>query len=432
MKDGYDRYVTLLNQSQHFPAARLKALQMRGLNRFLQHARDQVPAYRRRLSPLFESSVDLDFSRWEEVPVLTRTDVQRESRDLRAASVPPQSGATQTQHTSGSTGTPLIHHRSQLQHAANQAVLDRLYNWHNIDGNKGLAVLATAYKDPAPYPHGSAANQWRHGYEDGQSFQLDIMTATTEQQLEWLCRQDVSYLTTAPNNARALIETAAESGQALPPLQTIMLSGEVLEAETRELIAQAFGCTVINLYGASESGRLATTCPEHDGLHLHEEISFVEVVDEHGRALPAGQTGRILTTSFYNFAMPLIRYALGDFGAISEAPCPCGRSSRTLKFVAGRQRNLFRFIDGTTKWPDMKMKDLRSIYPFRQMQVVQDQIDHLTVHMVESIAGGEIDHSALQAVFRKSLHPSLSITIQLCDEISRTPGGKFEDFVSKI
>nr|WP_306267954.1 hypothetical protein [Pararhizobium sp. IMCC3301] len=128
MNDGYDRYVSLLSQSQHFPAARLKALQMRGLNRFLQHARDHVPAYRERLSPLFETGADPDFSRWEEVPVLTRGQVQLESRELRAASVPRQAGAAQTKHTSGSTGTPLIHHRSRLQHAANQAVLDRLYN----------------------------------------------------------------------------------------------------------------------------------------------------------------------------------------------------------------------------------------------------------------------------------------------------------------
>ncbi|WP_306257922.1 phenylacetate--CoA ligase family protein [Pararhizobium sp. IMCC21322] len=432
MDDGYDRFVKLLDQSQHFPAQRLKALQDRGLQRFLRHANEEVPANKQRLAPLFSSGPEPDLSRWQEIPILTRSHAQEESRELRAASVPKQAGATQTKHTSGSTGTPLIHHRSELQQTANQAVLDRLFRWYQIDGSKSLIQLTTDYEDRAAYPEGYSGREWYRGNPDGKLFQLDTLKTTTMQQLKWLDRTEAAYLTTFPNNLRGLIEAAQQEDSLPPRFDVVLLSGEVLEEETRKLIADTIAGAVVNLYGASETGRLAASCPEHGTLHIHEEISFLEVVDDHGTPVPDGQTGRLVTTSFYNFAMPLIRYALGDYGAISETPCPCGRQGRTLKFVAGRRRNLFTFVDGTSKWPEMKMKDLRAIYPFRQMQVVQDEIDHLTIHMVRSFDNREIDHQALQEVFRRSLHPSLNITIRLCDEIRRTAGGKFEDFVSNI
>lgn len=432
MEDGYGRFVKLLEQSQHFPAQRMRALQDRGLQRFLRHAYEQVPAYKHRLAPLFSSGPDPDLSKWQEIPVLTRLEAQEESRELRATSVPKQAGAAQTKHTSGSTGTPLIHHRSELQQTANQAVLDRLFQWYRMDGSKALVQLTTDYKDRASYPDGYTGREWYRGHPQGKHFHLDTLETTTAQQLEWLSRKDAAYLNTFPNNARGIIEAAQETHSLFPRFDVVLVSGEVLEDETRKLIGDITAGAVINLFGASETGRLAASCPEYSTLHIHEEISYLEVVDDSGKPVPDGQTGRLVTTSFYNFAMPLIRYALGDYGAVSATPCPCGRGGQTLKFVAGRERNLFRFVDGTSKWPDMKMRDLRKIYTFRQMQVVQDKLDHLTVYMVKSIDGSVIDHAAIQDTFRRSLHPSLNITIRLCDQIGRTAGGKFEDFISKI
>jgi len=432
MDDGYDRFVKLLDQSQHFPAQRLRALQDRGLQRFLRHAYEEVPAYKQRLAPLFSAGPEPDLSRWQDIPVLTRSQAQEASEELKAASVPEQAGATQTQHTSGSTGTPLVHYRSKLQQTANQAVLDRLFQWYQMDGNKSLAQLTTDYHDRASYPDGYAGHEWFRGQPQGDYFHLDTLKTTTMQQLKWLAQKEAAYLNTFPNNARGLIEAAQEANVPPPRFDVVLLSGEVLEDETRKLIADTIADAVINLFGASETGRLAGSCPEYGTLHIHEEISFLEVVDEQGKPVPDGETGRFVTTSFYNFAMPLIRYALGDYGAVSASPCPCGRQGRTLKFVAGRQRNLFRFVDGTSKWPDMKLRELRMIYSFRQMQVVQDKIDHLTVYMVKSTDGSVLDHEALQEVFRRSLHPSLNITIKLCDEIARAASGKFEDFISKI
>lgn len=432
MEEGYRRFTALLEKSETFDEERLCALRHKGLKRFLRHAWEQVPAYKDRLSPLFPHGEDPDISKWLDVPILTRTEVQSESKNLRAKNTPRQAGDTKTQHTSGSTGTPMIHHRSNLQKVANQATFERALRWHSLDGNKRLARLTTNYEGAANYPEGHTNKEWCRGYPQGESFELDNLSTTLSQQLEFLSRNPADYLITFPNNALGLIEEAQSTGAKLPKFEAILVSGEVLDQDTRQALLDHLAPKVVNLYGASETGRLAAECPEHNNLHIHEEVSFLEVVDDQGHPVEPGQIGRILTTSFYNFAMPLIRYASGDYGVLTEKPCPCGRSSRALKFVAGRQRNLFRFVDGTSKWPNMRMKELRPIYAFKQLQVVQDRIDHLTLYMVRSDVEKEIDKNALEEVFRQSLHPSLSISIELQDEMKRSPSGKFEDFISKI
>lgn len=432
MEDGYQRFIALLEKSEAFDKERLLALQHKGLKRFLRHAWEQVPAYKDRLAPLFAGGEDPDISKWDEVPILTRPEVQSESRDLRAANVPHQAGDTETQHTSGSTGTPMIHHRSALQKIANQATWDRILRWNSLDPNKRLAQLKTSYADAASYPNGLRSTAWCRGYPKGASFVLDNLSTNLSQQLEFLSRHTAEYLVAFPSNALGLIEEARRTGDTLPRYEAILVSGEVLDTDSRQTLLENLADKVINLYGASETGRLAADCPEHNHLHIHEEICFVEVVDDDGMPVEDGQIGRIVTTSFYNFAMPLIRYASGDYGAFIDGPCPCGRSSRALKFVAGRQRNLFHFNDGTSKWPNLKMKELRPIYPFKQLQVVQDAPDHLTLYMVPSEQEMPIDKDAFQEVFRRSLHPSLNISIELREEINRSGRGKFEDFISNV
>ncbi|MEP0519977.1 MAG: hypothetical protein ABJO09_01395 [Hyphomicrobiales bacterium] len=432
MEDGYQRFVTLLEKSETFDKERLLTLQHKGLTRFLRHAWEQVPAYKDRLRPLFAGGENPDFSKWHDVPILTRPEVQSESRELRAKNVPRQAGDTETKHTSGSTGTPMIHHRSTLQKLANQATWDRILRWNNIDPGKRLARLTTNYADTASYPNGLKTMEWCRGYPNGESFELDNLSTNLSQQLEFLIRHPSEYLIAFPNNALGLIEEARQNGSKLPRYEALLVSGEVLDTETRQTLLENLADKVINLYGASETGRLAADCPQHNHLHVHEEITFLEVVDDNGMPVEDGQIGRIVTTSFYNFAMPLVRYASGDYGTLIDCPCPCGRSSRALKSVAGRQRNLFHFIDGTSKWPNVKMKELRPIYPFKQLQVIQDQLDHLTLYMVPSEQEMAIDKNAIQEVFRRSLHPTLNISIELRDEIKRVGRGKFEDFISKV
>ena len=58
------------------------------------------------------------------------------------------------------------------------------------------------------------------------------------------------------------------------------------------------------------------------GYHVAAESVLLEVVDETGRLRP-GEIGRVVVTPLHNFAMPLIRCAIGDYAEVGPA-CPAG------------------------------------------------------------------------------------------------------------
>ena len=49
-----------------------------------------------------------------------------------------------------------------------------------------------------------------------------------------------------------------------------------------------------------------------------------------------GERGRLLYTSLFNYAMPLIRYDVGDICVPSDELCSCGRGLPMIKHIEGR------------------------------------------------------------------------------------------------
>jgi phenylacetate-CoA ligase len=72
---------------------------------------------------------------------------------------------------------------------------------------------------------------------------------------------------------------------------------------------------------------------------------YVEVVHD-GQPVPAGKTGEILVTDLLNYAMPMIRYRIGDMGAWAEGPDGSGRSLPRLTSVEGRVTDFVVGDDG--------------------------------------------------------------------------------------
>jgi phenylacetate-coenzyme A ligase PaaK-like adenylate-forming protein len=149
-------------------------------------------------------------------------------------------------------------------------------------------------------------------------------------------------LATYPSVLRQL---AAEqlAGRLAIPLANIATSAEVLTTEVRGLVRQAWSIEVQDTYGATEYAPIASEC-RHGRKHLFENGAVVEVVDEHGRTVPAGEQGaRILLTVLGRFTQPLIRYELSDLVRLSEEPCPCGRPYRVIEAIDGREEDILSF-----------------------------------------------------------------------------------------
>jgi phenylacetate-CoA ligase len=115
----------------------------------------------------------------------------------------------------------------------------------------------------------------------------------------------------------------------------VWAGGETIAPAMRDALARAFGCPVIDEYGASECLSIAFGCREH-WLHLNADWVILEPVDAEGRPVPRGQRSHtVLLTNLANRVQPIVRYDLGDSVLMRAGPCPCGSPLPALR-VEGR------------------------------------------------------------------------------------------------
>src|SRR4030095_14752537 len=121
---------------------------------------------------------------------------------------------------------------------------------------------------------------------------------------------------TYPSNLRYLAAHCHAHGIAVPRLEHVTSFGEVLSDETREECRRAWDVPVIDCYSAQEVGPIALQCPSSEVYHVQSEATLVEVINDEGEPCRAGETGRVLLTPLNNYAMPLLRYEIGDHAVV--------------------------------------------------------------------------------------------------------------------
>jgi phenylacetate-CoA ligase len=424
-----------LQRSQWLSESEIAESQRPLIERLVRHAAAQTEFYRERLAPLFAgsdpASAPVDLSRWGEVPVLRRADAVDHLQTMTARSVPPDSGNAHHGESSGSTGRPLRHMRSARSVAMANALLERIYELFEVDLNGSLAHITLDKQRACMYPGGGSFKGWNIQSPNADLFVLDIR-ATAEEQLEWLERVRPNHVMTYPETLREVVEAAAAQDSSLR-FQTFIATGEVLKPETRDLIATKFGCRTIDVYGAREMGPIAFQCPDEGGYHVCAEALLFELLDEADRPAPAGAYGRIVVTSFYNYAMPFIRYDIGDYALAAAGPCACGRGLTKLDQIAGRTRNLFVMPDGSKKRLQGALVQETSKYlSYRQVQFVQTAIDTIQINYVPGEGDATADDEMLTQLLRRAFHDAVNVRLVPVDRIERGPGMKLEQFVSLV
>ncbi len=124
----------------------------------------------------------------------------------------------------------------------------------------------------------------------------------------------------------------------------VWAGGECLTPAARTAITSAFGCGVVEEYGASECLSLAYGCRE-GWLHVNADWVILEPVDRMFRPTPAGQiSDTVLLTNLANSLQPIIRYNLGDSVLAHPEPCACGNPLPAIR-VEGRHDDVLEFAD---------------------------------------------------------------------------------------
>ena len=433
MTEDFALYLKALEETERLPLPQLALYQEQLLERLVHHARDNAPFYRGRLACLFDANGAVDLSRWNEVPILERTEVVSKGAEMRVASLPESYGQILEIHSSGTTGTPLRIAANALVSISANAMVMRIARWFRLDPSRPLASIRVFKNiETTRYPEGRTGKGWSYSHPESAHFALHVMTPI-EQQLEWLARRKAPYLFTYPSNAMALADAVSpERGRELG-IELVFAIAETVPDGARELVAERLGARLTGIYACQEIGAIASECDSAPHYHVAAENALVEIVDESGRDVAPGERGRVVITGLYNYAMPFIRYAVGDVAVAGTGPCTCGRSLPVIDRVEGRIRNAFVFRDGTRVWPrGWLAREMGAFVPFRQYQMVQLDHERIEFRYVPDGSGRQPDLAGLSAYARKMMHPSVEMIVVAMDALPRGPSGKFEDFISLV
>ena len=284
------------------------------------------------------------------------------------------------------------------------------------------------------YPVGGSATNWGPpvalAFPSGPAHALSIAT-TARQQAEWLGRIQPHYLLTFPSLLPDLARECASQNVVLERLRHVRTVAEYVDPDVRTLCRKAWGVPVHDMYSAQEVGYIGLQCPAEEQYHLQSESVFVDVLRENGDPCAPGEVGRVVVTPLHNFAMPLIRYALGDY-AEAGSPCSCGRGLPVLRRIFGRARNMLCLPNGERIWPRLGELRYVEILPIEQYQVVQKEVGRLEVRLVSARRGTEEEERRLKAIIVGRLGYLLDVDVVYVDNIPRGPGGKFEEFKSEL
>jgi phenylacetate-CoA ligase len=422
-----------LKQSEWASRDDLDELQLRKLQRLVQHAYVHVPYYRdaMRTAGIDPGAIER-LADIERLPLLDKDDVRRglyfglfaDNHDKKRM---------QQIATSGSTGEPFVTYGDQYQLEFRFATTLRSLEWTG----------------------------WRFGDRQArlwhQTIGMSRLEALRERIDAWFMRRlFVPAYEMAPDHLEefvrrirdhrpVLVDGYAESLNFLARYVTeggdpgfspkaIMSSAQMLTESSREAIEKAFGARVFDKYGSREFSGIAYECASSRDHHVMDESYLVELLVD-GRPARSGETGEVVITDLNNFSVPLIRYRIGDLAlAVDQSePCACGRSLSRIGNIQGRTQAIVHCADGT--WLPGTFfahffKDYE--YAIRFFQVHQAEIGAMRLRLVKNLRFTDDALEELLDGLRIFTGDDMHIDVDFVDEIPLGVTGKRTPVVSDI
>lgn len=183
-------------------------------------------------------------------------------------------------------------------------------------------------------------------------------------------------------------------------------------------------------YASSETITTFCECGSQAGGHLHPALGVVEIVDDAGAVLPAGEAGEVVVTPLQMQGMPLLRFRTGDVSFLIEGPCACGRTTPRLGPILGRKKQMIK-LAGTTLYPQAvftALDEMPGVVEY-YIEVASDYAlsDQVEVHVAVAQGGAGIKEieSGLQARLRVRprvfVDPEAEVRARVYDPASRKP-----------
>lgn len=216
-------------------------------------------------------------------------------------------------------------------------------------------------------------------------------------------------------------------------------NAEFIDQNSKQCIEDAFGAPYCDQFGCAEIDRSAWQCLERQGYHMDVDSVITEFVDKDGDGVSAGERGEVAYTSLFNYAMPFIRYAIGDIGVPSDDTCSCGRNLPLMKIVEGRKDSFLKFPNDRVFSPMIFNYAISTFNRYKdidQFQIHQKTTDFINVNL--KIREPSINKESFAFEFDRHLKKffdlpdDVQFNISFVDEIQLSKNGKLRSIWSDL
>lgn len=269
----------------------------------------------------------------KKLPIITKDDIRAHYQELIA------DNASQFRYriskTGGTTGEPMQY-------------LDAEDVWGYVSANKIIAWHTTGYRFGDPFMALGSASIFKKkapivrrildAIRNERAYNsMNLNDTLCQQYIDILAKQHIHYVYGYASAIYLLAKYALDHKIDMTHMRGAFTTSENLTDFYRETIERAFGCRVMDCYGARDA---AITAYEIEPGNYHLGYSaYVEVVDEFEQG-----KGTLLSTNLLNMAFPLLRYDFGDAAELDNN-CP-DYNGQVLHRIYGRTSDVLRLDNG--------------------------------------------------------------------------------------
>jgi phenylacetate-CoA ligase len=400
---------------------------------YIEEKKREIVEFHLKNNPYYkELNIGKEFNSWEELPILTKKDLQKPLKERLSEGFNEKS--VFVNKTSGSSGDPFIFAKDKEAHALTWASIIHRFGWYGINFNS--SYQARFYGIPLDF-FGNTKERIKDILSRRYRFSIfDLSDEIFEKILRIFQKKKFIYINGYTSSIVLFAKFLASKKIILkticPTLQCCVVTSEMLFEEDKKLMQEQFGIPIINEYGASELDIIAFQNPKGEWV-INTETLFVEIVDDKNRPLPFGQEGKIIISSLYNKAHPFIRYEIGDIGVIDESSTP---KKQILKKLIGRTNDIAILPSGK-KSPGLTfyyvtksiIEDNGNIKEFVVKQIKSNTFE------IEYVSQLELTAQQIKKIEKKMLlylESGLNIIFTRKDKLERSKSGKLKQFQSLL
>lgn len=372
------------------------------------------------------------FPNWNDVPVMTKSDLQTPLANRLS------NGFTEkncyVNKTSGSSGHPFIFAKDKFCHALTWAEIVNRFGWFGLDFNSSFQ--ARFYGIPLD-TIGHQKERLKDRLSSRYRFPIfDLSNEKMEVFLEHFRSKKFQYINGYTSSivlfAKYLKSNSIVLTDVCPSLKYCIVTSEMLYESDKKLMEEVFNIPVINEYGASELDLIAFT-NSADEFVVNSETLFVEILDENNNPVPNGVMGKIVITSLYNKAHPLIRYEIGDSGMLSKKST---FKKPILENLIGRTNDV-AILENDKKVPGLTFYYVtKSVIEddgnVREFVVEQLSLTLFKIIYVAKKPLTEIEKSTIKKALDTYLKVPLNIDFIRVEVLDRANRGKLKQFISRL